>query len=128
MMDFQQRLEQSKNRSANGDMSGEPDMNFTCPYFATDRIKTPACIDLRLPNGVRRALPYAYFTEINFDADAGIEILTSQKRVHIIGRQLGVLYDHLISYRVRFIQTHLGMDAEQEGLCVKEILIEDAQM
>lgn len=123
-MDFKQRLEQSRNRFANGELTSEADMQ-ACPYFATDRSRNPLCLDLRLPDGIRRAVPYAYFTEINFDADAGIEILTAQKRIHIIGRQLGMLYDHLIAYRVRYVQSNIGSDANEDGLFVKEIVIEE---
>ncbi len=125
-MDFRQRLEQSRVRPANAEPPAEKDEHYACPYFATDRGKSPACLELRLPDGIRRAVPYAFFTEIIFDIDAGIEILTTQKRITITGRQLAKLYDYLVAYRVRFIQVHTGTDAEAEdGVFVYGILIEE---
>lgn len=124
-MDFRQRLKQS--RHANGANATEgPEAQLDCAYFAIDRSKNPVCLDLRLPNGARMAIPYSYVTEIRFDAEKGIEIMTQQKRVCILGRQLAKLYEHLLSFKVRFIQSHIGMDMEEDGLIVREILIEES--
>lgn len=125
MMDFRQRLEQNRIRPIESDAPTETEDNFACPYFATDRIKSPACLDLRLPDGSRKALPYCYFTEINYDSEKGIEILTGSKRIKISGRNLCRLFDYLITYRVRFVQANIGNDANEDGLFVKEILIEE---
>ena len=78
-MDFRQRLEQSRIKPIGNDAPAELEENFACPYFATDKTKSPACLELRLSGGNHKAIPYSYFTEINFEADAGIEILTTQK-------------------------------------------------
>ncbi|RYZ47427.1 MAG: hypothetical protein EOP49_21365 [Sphingobacteriales bacterium] len=40
---------------------------FGCQYFGTDRGKSPARLELRLPEGVRMVIPFANFTEMNFD-------------------------------------------------------------
>ena len=126
-MNFREKLEQSRERlGSNSEAVIEAEMQeaYTCEYFATDNIKSlPACLDLRLPNGSRKALPYNYFVEINFDTESGIEITTTTKKVKITGRELGKLYDFLVSYRVRFITSNLGEDLKDEGLFVKEILI-----
>jgi hypothetical protein len=123
-MDFRQRLEQNRARTVSNDNASEPEDIFTCPYFATDRTKNPACLELRLPNGVRKALPYAYITEINYDIERGIEILSTSKRITITGRHLTQLFDYLVSYRVRYVQTHSGAVFYEEGLFVKEIMVE----
>jgi hypothetical protein len=125
-MDFRQRLEQNRERPVTGESLSEPQDDFRSEYFATDNIRSlPACLDLRLPNGIRKALPYSYFTEINFDSDEGIEILTNSKKIKIIGRNLTKLFDYLVTYRVRYIMANIGNDQKEEGLFVKEIKIEE---
>ena len=78
-----------------------------------------------MKEGSRRALPYSYFTEINFDNETGIEIFTTTKRIKIVGRNLSKLFDYLVTYRVRYIQANIGNDQKEEGLFVKEILFEE---
>ncbi|MCO5946723.1 hypothetical protein [Mucilaginibacter flavidus] len=124
-MDFRQRLEQSRVQLVGGTSEFDPDEHFTSLYFATERGSNPLCLDLRLPDGSRKAVPYSYFTEINFDADAGIEILTTQKRISVTGRNLKALYEHLITYRVRYVQANIGNDTEEDGLFVEEIRISE---
>ena len=123
MMDFRQRLEQNRSTPANSEIAAEPDDYFSCPYYATERVNSPVCLDLRLPNGKRKALPYCYFTEITYEIDAGIEIVTTSKTIMIIGRHLTKLFEHLITYRVRYIQANIGSDPGEDGLFVKEIVI-----
>jgi hypothetical protein len=124
-MDFRQRLEQSRVQMVTSDASDEQEDQSACPYFAADRSKSPICLELRLPDGGRKAIPYAYFTEINFDADEGIEILTTQKRINITGRRLSRLFDYLVTYRVRYVQADVGNDIQEDGLFVEGILIEE---
>lgn len=124
MMDFRQRLEQARLRPVDSEISREPEEDFACPYFATDKVKSPACLDLRLAGGERRALPYSYFMEINYEPETGIEIVTSSKRIKITGRNLSRLFEYLIAYRVRFVQANIGNDAQEDGLYVQEILVE----
>lgn len=124
-MDFRQRLEQNRNRPVSSDTPAEPDEQFSCPYFATERSGSPACLDLRLRGGARKAVPYSYFTEISYEIDAGIEILTGSKKITIIGRNLTKLFDYLIAYKVRYVQANIGSDANEDGLFVKEIMVED---
>lgn len=125
MMDFRQRLEQSRTRPASGEATAETDENFVSQYFAADRGTNPVCLDLRLKGGVRKALPYVFITEINYDIDKGIEVLTAGKCITIVGRNLTKLFDHLIMYRVRYIQANIGSDSDENGLFVKEIIFEE---
>lgn len=122
-MDFRQRLEQNRSRPVSAEPAPEPEDQYSCPYFATD--KHPACLDLRLPDGVRRALPYSYFMEMRYDCDSGIEIYTSTRKITITGRNMTRLFDYLLSYRVRFIQANVGNDGNESGLFVKHIAIEE---
>lgn len=124
MMDFRQRLEQSRNKPASDDTPAEIDDHFSCIYYATERNKAPVCLDLRLPNGIRKAYPYSYFMEMNYDVENGIEIFTASKKVKIIGRNLSKLFDHLIMCRVKYIQANVGAYTTEDGVFVKEILIE----
>lgn len=124
-MDFRQRLEQNRTRLVDSDPPAEQEDRVSSPYYATDRGGMPSCLDLRLQDGVRKALPYAYFTEINYDIDNGIEIITTGKRISILGRNLTSLFEQLVAYRVRFVQANIGSDANEDGLFVKAIKVED---
>lgn len=102
----------------------EPFLNSK--YFALDNLRNAACVDLRLKDGNRKAIPYSYINEINFDLSEGIEIISTTKRITIKGRNLKTLYEYLIAYRVKYILANVGNDlAEENVLFVKEILIEE---
>lgn len=126
-MTFRERLEQEyagvNNQAAN---NNDPEFEgFDSDFFGIDNIKSyPACLDLRLSDGNRKAVPYSFIQEINFDPTYGIEITATTKKIIITGRDLGKLYDYLTSFRTRYIQTHLGTDANETGLFVEKINIE----
>lgn len=96
-------------------------------FFGVDNLRnSPSCLDLRLVNGTFKALPYSYIIEINYDPSDGIEIITTTKRISITGRNLKVLYNYLVSYRIRYIQANFGNDLTEEKLLfVKDIKIEE---
>jgi hypothetical protein len=127
-MNFRERIEQRRNNQyftepANVNYIEE---SFESDYFGIENLRNPlACIDLRPADGNRKAIPYIYIQEINFDATDGIEIITTTKRITIIGRDLSKLYDYLTVFRVKYIQVNIGTDANQDGLFVKEILIQE---
>ena len=126
-MNFRERLEQSRGRTnSEAIINGELEEVYVCEYFATDNIKSlPACLDLRLSDGSRKALPYSSFIEIYFAGGEVIEIRTTTKKVTITGRDLERLYDYLVAYRVRYVTSKVGEDANEDGLFVNIILIED---
>lgn len=124
-MDFRQRLEHSKVQLVNSNPVDEPDEPQTTTYFATNRANSPACLDLRLGDGSRKAVPYSHIVEISFAPEMGIEIRTTQKTIAITGRQLTALYEALVTYRVRYIQADVGNDAQEDGLFVGAISIHD---
>ena len=126
-MDFREKLEQSREKAGNESANRiELEEAFSCEFFATDNIKSlPDCLDLRLPDGKRKALPDSFIAEIDFDTEGGIEITTAKKKINITGRGLGKLYDYLVAYRVRYIKANIGADRKDEGLIVEEIIIEE---
>lgn len=126
-MNFRERLDQATKRTGSETAIDLTEENFTSPYFAVDRVKNPVCLDLRLPDGIRKAVPYTYFTEMNFDLDKGIELHTLRQHITITGRNLAKLFDFLITYRVKYIQVNIGGDATEDGLFVKEILVEEVE-
>jgi hypothetical protein len=127
-MDFRQRLDQDRERPAGSKEFTQPEDNFTCDFFGIGNVGSyPACLDLRMPNGRHKALPYSYFMEMNFDPETGIEIITSVKKITITGRTLSKLFDYLVTYRVRYIQANIGNDGNEDGLFVKEIIIEELE-
>ena len=127
-MNFRDRIErtrenQGKVATAN---DNEQEESFNSDYFGIENLRNSlACLDLRLADGNRKALPYSYIMEINFDASEGIEIISSGKQVKITGRDLGRLYDYLIVYRVRYIQENAGTDVNETGLFIKAIEINE---
>jgi len=127
-MNFKQRLDEYRPKAVNDESPALPEETPASNYYALDLMRPlPPCLDLRLADGTHRALPYAYFTEINFDSETGIEILTNSKRVAITGRNLTKLFDQLISFRVRYIQANVGADLNEDGLFVKDIIVEQAE-
>ena len=125
-MDFKQRLEHGNEMPTGKELLSEPESNAAGDYFGISNQNTsPPCLDLRLAGGNRKAMPYSFFTEINFDAEKGIEIFTTTKRIVINGRNLAKLFDYLATYRVRYVQGNIGSDPKEDGLFVKDILIEE---
>ena len=133
-MDFVQRLrEKEKERQDSIDASEHPaeiqDEAVNSDFFGTDNLRNlPACLDFRLREGKRKALPYSYIMEVIYDGTDGIEIIATTKRIKITGRNLELLFDYLVSFRVRYIKMHSGSDfgVDDGGLFVGEILIEES--
>ena len=127
-MNFRERIEQRRNNQFLTEPANDnqQDESFETDYFGIENIRNHLpCIDLRPADGTRKAIPYIHVHELNFDATDGIEIITSTKRITITGRDLFKLYDYLAAFRVKYIQANIGTDANQEGLFVKEIKIEE---
>ena len=134
-MDFVQRLrdkekERQDNIEANeNDIAQLQEEPVTSDFFGTDNLRNlPACLDFRLSEGKRKALPYSYIMEVIYDGTDGIEIIATTKRIKITGRNLEQLYDYLVAFRVRYIKMHTGTDAceDNKALFVGEILIEES--
>lgn len=123
MMDFRQRIEQGRNTTAKETLA--PEAQVASEYFA---ISSPAittlCLDLRLAEGKHVALPYSYIHTLRYDPETGITLATSREQVTITGRNLTRLFEYLLLFRVRHIQTNQGGDAQEDGVFVEEIRVE----
>jgi hypothetical protein len=131
-MNFRERIEKRRENQDSIVVNSEPandnqqEQSFDFYYFGVENLRnSPACVDLRLADGNRKAIPYTYIMELSFDATNGIEIKTATKKVTITGRDLSRLYNYLTDFRVKYIQSHLGTDANEEGLFVKDIVIKE---
>jgi hypothetical protein len=127
----QQIQEKTGNQADN--IATEPELDnieafVSSTFFGVDNLRnSPSCLDLRLANGTFKALPYSYIIEINYDPSDGIEITTTTKKICITGRNLKLLYNYLVSYRIRYIQANIGNDLTEEKLLfVKDIVIEES--
>jgi hypothetical protein len=58
----------------------------------------------------------------------GIEIIATSKRIKITGRNLGLLFDYLLAFRVRYIKMHSGSDfgVDDGGVFVGEIVVDES--
>jgi hypothetical protein len=99
----------------------------TSEFFGKEQVRNmPACLELRYADGTSKAFPYSFIMEINFNPSEGIEIITTQKKILIEGRNLKMLYIFLLSFQVRFIQENIGADQTEEGkLFVRGIKMEE---
>jgi len=131
-MNFQEKIKQrAKEKEANPDLQDDENSEIETfersEFFGVDNVRNyPSCLDLRLADGNSKALPYSYISEINFDASEGIEILSTTKKIRINGRNLKLLYNFLVAFRVKYIQSNIGNDlTDEKALFVKEIIIEE---
>lgn len=100
------------------------------PFYGVENVRNhPSCLDLRLSNGCFLALPYAYFIELSYSPSDGIHILSTTKRISIIGRNLQELYRYLVSYRINYVQANIGNDlSDSNSLFVRGIEVEDLEI
>ena len=126
-MNFRERIERRRELEEAPRASAELEEDgFDADYFGIENVRSlPASLVLRLPEGKRRSIPYMHSPEFIYDPSEGIEIITHNIRVKIIGRDLTRLFDYLAAYRVKYIQPHLGTDAKTPGLFVEEIKVDE---
>lgn len=128
-MSFRERIEQARANldsiEQNGANDNEVEETIESDYFGVENIRNlPACLDLRFSDGTRKAIPYSYILEIDYEPSGEIKITCSEKEISIKGRDLGKLYDYLIVYRVRFVkeQAHVNVDNTNQVL-ITSILV-----
>ena len=127
-MDFRERIERNRPAHVRFDIANNNEQEEVTEhnFFAIESVRSqPACIDLRFADGSRQAVPYSYIMGMSYDAEEGIQLITSSKQVKIKGRDLSRLYDHLTLFRVKYIQENMGADIYENGLFVKNIIIEE---
>ncbi len=105
-MSFKERIEQARLSQDNEGVANDnaPEDTFESECFGVESVRNlPACLDLRFLDGTRKAIPYSYILEIDYDPSGEIKITCSEKEVTIKGWNLEKLYDYLAKYRVRFV-------------------------
>lgn len=129
-MDFREKYrERNRQRLAEfaaNDNNEEYEKLPVSDFFKVERVrKIPPCLDLRMADGSFVAVPYSLVSLISFDPSVGIEIsLATERKVVIAGRNLHLIYEYLVSFRVRFIQANIGNDTfDEEVLFVEGIEI-----
>lgn len=131
-MDFREKYRERNRRLlaeiAANDNQDEFEELPVSDFFKVERVrKMPPCLDLRLADGSFIAVPYSLVSLISFDPSEGIEIaLATEKKVVITGRNLHLIYEYLVAFRVRFIQANIGNDtADEEVLFVEGIEVKE---
>ena len=137
-MSFRERLNQKMQEKAVEPENSEPadqeeeqsdqlDLFEPSPFFRVENVSNhPTCLELRLTNGLSRAIPYSYVVEIDFDPSEGVEILSTTKKIKITGRNLKQLYLFLVAFRVRYIEANIGNDLfDEDKPFVRNISVED---
>ena len=83
-------------------------------------------LKLIFKNGNRCFFPYAYISEVAFDVEGRLTILTSEREIIIEGRGLDNLEEWLFESRVKWVkEDNRSIDPHVEGIFVKKIEIED---
>lgn len=125
-MSFRERIEQARQNldstEQNGANDNEVEETVESDYFGVENIRNlPACLDLRFADGTRKAVPYSYILEIDYNPSGEIKIICSEKEICIKGRDLGKLYDYLVSYRVRFVAEGVGSNSQYNSINITSI-------
>lgn len=60
-------------------------------------------IDLRMPDGSQRAIPYHLMDGFAYHRTTGIDLSFSMAKVAVRGRRLRLLYDALLAYRIGYL-------------------------
>jgi hypothetical protein len=90
--------------------------------FAADAASSPRMMDFVLKSGDRVGLPYAYLLKVYLSGGAKLELSFTDCTVTITGRNLGLLYQHLLAQTVRRIEESLtGFDDEHNKSFVESI-------
>lgn len=94
-MDFVQRLREKEKERQDSIEANEngvahlQEKGVNSDFFGTDNLRNlPACLDFRISETRRRALPYSYIMEVLFDATDGIEIIANTEKRKITRRNL----------------------------------------
>ena len=110
--------------------SGEPDEIDYRAYGANRSGRQVIMLDVRTLKGKRLALPYSYLNRIFFDASGEIVLTFEACNVIIIGRNLSLLYEKLLSHSVRYIQEEnpeLEINVSGNDTFIASIEIEEPQ-
>lgn len=86
----------------------------------------PTALSLMFKDGCAKAVPYSYITEIDFRPSEGVEISTTSKRILITGRNLKIVFDYLVQFKLRYLRENIGQDtAEDSEIFIDGIEVND---
>jgi len=103
-------------------------------YPAVDSGDKPSCVGFEesgriayklkfiLKNGNRHFFPYAYISEVAFDIEGRLTILTSEREIIIEGRGLDNLEEWVFESRVKWVkEDNRSFDPHEEGIFISGI-------
>jgi len=83
-------------------------------------------LKLIFKNGDRRFFPYAYISEVGFDVEGKLTILTAEREIIIEGRGLDALEEWLFESKVRWVkEDNRSIDPYEENIFVAKIEVRD---
>ncbi len=83
-------------------------------------------LKLIFKNGNRHSFPYAYMSEVIFDVEGKITILTSEREIIIEGRGLDNLEEWIFESRVKWVkEDNRSFDPHEEGIFINTIEVKD---
>jgi len=83
-------------------------------------------LKLIFKNGNRYFFPYAYMSEVNFEAEGRLIIRTSEREIIIEGRGLDNLEEWLFESRVAWVkEDNRSIDPHEEGIFISKIEVND---
>ena|ERR1043165_5129006 len=127
-MSFRERIERTREKLNNPVPANdnEPDEGFETAFYRVEGIRnSPPNLVLRFANGSRKGIPYISFQDVDYSPAEGIKIRMPQCSIRITGRDLERLFNYLNLHRVTYIQENISADTTEEGIFIKEIIIEE---
>lgn len=92
------------------------DEEISTPFFGISGNRgIPTALSLMFKDGCSKAIPYSYITEMDFRPSEGVEISTTSKRLLITGRNLKIIFDYLVQFKVRYLRENIGADTTDEN-------------
>lgn len=85
--------------------------------FETDAEGSLRMLDIVFRNGDRMALPYAYLIGVALVGNQSLAMDFTERRIEVTGRNLRVLYEHLLDQTARRIEESLVEFDDGEHAC-----------
>lgn len=85
--------------------------------FETDAEGSLRMLDIVFRNGDRIALPYAYLVGLALVGNQSLAMDFTERRIEVTGRNLRVLYEHLLDHTARRIEESLVEFDDGEQVC-----------
>ena len=85
--------------------------------FETDPEGSLRMLDIVFRNGDRIALPYAYLVGVALVGNQSLAMDFTERRIEVTGRNLRVLYEHLLDHTARSIEESLVEFDDGKQVC-----------